>query len=287
MIIVQQNNDFMWKMDQILNRIMGTKYPNDSSVFNDRLRSSLVDCYGFNLNMFDTHQFAFSAYNGSVISDFFYIYEAPMDKIKKICGDSENAYGEYFANNVVGQYPEGTVLGFFATEFKDPELRKQYKREYAEFLYIAMNLLRDKGKTCSAYDWYLNGLNIFYVFKRFHDDGLILDYMGDLGYDSELSIYYGSAIVDICAHVPAVVAIMDHHEEYIKACSCYRFPEVFNFFRKYDAIDGTHYSNGDLVKIGVTKVYQPSDDGFTMQEVRPNHDEDKEGIKDTDDSKTE
>ena len=65
MVIAQKTNDLMWKMDQILNNILGTKYPNDASVYNDRLRSTLTDAFGFNLNMFDTHQFAFSGYNGS------------------------------------------------------------------------------------------------------------------------------------------------------------------------------------------------------------------------------
>ena len=271
MVIAQKTNDLMWKMDQILNNILGTKYPNDASVYNDRLRSTLTDAFGFNLNMFDTHQFAFSGYNGIITTPTYYIYEAPMDKIKTICGDKEGDYGEYFINNVVGDYPEGTVLGFFATEFRDPEYIKEHKRDYAEFLYIAMSLIRDRARTVSAYDWYIDALDVIYIFKRFNDLGVTLNYMGDLGYNCIL-FARSDGVVDIAGHVDAVKAIIYNKEDFMKACNSYNFATIYKFFLDHNAING-EFINKDLYDIGVIKKYKPSEDGFTMQEIRP---EDKE-----------
>ena len=130
-IQTKYDNNPNYLMDRFLECIIetGKSYPNDSSVINDPLRVQLQKLYDIKLSMFDTHSFRLGSYTGVCFEDAYYIYEAPIDIINRLVGD----YTEYYLPEV--NFPEGIILGFFPSEFKDIEFRKSHMIEYAKVVW--------------------------------------------------------------------------------------------------------------------------------------------------------
>ena len=80
------------------------------------------------------------------------------------------------------------------------------------------------------------------------------------------------AIDQKCINTDVNIYNMCLKEEFMKVCNSYNFATIYKFFLDHNAING-EFTNKDLYDIGVMKKYKPSEDGFTMQEIRP---EDKE-----------
>lgn len=226
MIINKKTGDPMWKLDQMIDCMMSSKYPNDNSIVNDPLRSQLQEAYDINLNMFDTHRFIFGSYTGICDPDEYFFYEGPYEKIKSFYVD--RSYEDY----ILGTYPEGILLGFFATEFKDPEWRKNHVREYAEFLYAAMILLSDRSRDVSAYGWYLDNVRIIYLFKRMYEDGNDITSLQDINYKSYECIFD----FDHQWQLQVVDCILSNKNEFIKVAKSYSYPTIYKFFRINNAI---------------------------------------------------
>ena len=130
-IQTKYDNNPNYMLDRFLECIIetGNSYPNDSSVINDPLRVQLQKLYGIKLSMFDTHSFRLGSYTGVCFEDIYYIYEAPIDIINRLVND----YTEYYLSEV--NFPEGTLLGFFPSEFKDIEFRKAHMIEYSKVVW--------------------------------------------------------------------------------------------------------------------------------------------------------
>lgn len=135
-IQTKYDNNANYLMDRFLECIIetGKSYPNDNSVINDPLRVQLQKLYGIKLSMFDTHSFRLGSYTGVCFEDIYFIYEAPIDIINRLAGD----YTEYHIPEV--NFPEGILLGFFPSEFKDIEFRKAHMIEYSK---VVWNLYRN------------------------------------------------------------------------------------------------------------------------------------------------
>lgn len=137
-IQTKYDNNPNYLMDRFLGCVIetGNSYPNDSSVINDPLRVQLQKLYGINLSMFDTHSFRLGSYTGVCFEDIYYIYEAPIDIINRLVND----YTKYHIPEV--NFPEGILLGFFPSEFKDIEFRKAHMIEYSRVVWnIYENLI--------------------------------------------------------------------------------------------------------------------------------------------------
>lgn len=135
-IQTKYDNNANYLMDRFLECIIetGKSYPNDNSVINDPLRVQLQKLYGIKLSMFDTHSFRLGSYTGVCFEDIYFIYEAPIDIINRLVND----YTEYHIPEV--NFPEGILLGFFPSEFKDIEFRKAHMIEYSK---VVWNLYRN------------------------------------------------------------------------------------------------------------------------------------------------
>lgn len=130
-IQTKYDNNANYLMDRFLECIIetGKSYPNDNSVINDPLRVQLQKLYGIKLSMFDTHSFRLGSYTGVCFEDIYFIYEAPIDIINRLVND----YTEYYFPEV--NFPEGILLGFFPSEFKDIEFRKAHMIEYSKVVW--------------------------------------------------------------------------------------------------------------------------------------------------------
>ena len=130
-IQTKYDNNPNYLLDRFLECVIntGNSYPNDSSVINDPLRVQLQKLYGIKLSMFDTHSFRLGSYTGVCFEDVYYIYEAPIDIINRLVGD----YTEYYFPEV--NFPEGILLGFFPSEFKNIEYRKAHMIEYSKVVW--------------------------------------------------------------------------------------------------------------------------------------------------------
>ena len=245
MIINKKSNDPMWKLDQMINAIYSSKYPNINSVVNDPLRSNIQEAYGINLNMFDTHRFLFSSNIGVCEDIEYYFYEGPYEKIKAIFNngkDGEDALD--FGNHICGVYPEGILLGFFATEFKDPEFRRTHMKDYADFLFwTAYNLSNKRIDTSSAYHFYNEHLDLIYLFKRMENDEVPITSLKDIEYKCFYSF-------DIMYDMKKVIAIMENFDEFKKAVNSYSWSKVYKFFNDRNVIDEfyTDEERTDLMK---------------------------------------
>lgn len=148
-ILTKYDNNPNYLMDKFLEYVIetGNSYPNDSSVINDPLRVQLQKLYDIKLSMFDTHSFRLGNYTGACFEDIYYIYEAPIDIINRLVGD----YTEYYLPEV--NFPEGILLGFFPSEFKDIEFRKAHMIEYSKVvwnLYENLNIYISNSHTISS-----------------------------------------------------------------------------------------------------------------------------------------
>lgn len=130
-IQTKYDNNPNYLLDRFLECVIetGNSYPNDSSVINDPLRVQLQKLYDIKLSMFDTHSFRLGSYTGVCFEDIYYIYEAPIDIINRLVND----YTEYYIPEV--NFPEGILLGFFPSEFKNIEFRKAHMIEYSKVVW--------------------------------------------------------------------------------------------------------------------------------------------------------
>lgn len=232
MIITKKSNDPMWKLDQMINAIYNTKYPNINSVVNDPLRSEIQEAYDINLNMFDTHRFIFGSHTGICEPTEYFFYEGPYEKIKAIFNNGEDGEDALdFGNYICGVYPEGILLGFFATEFKDPEFRRSHMKDYADFLFwTAYNFSNKRVDTNSAYHFYNEHLDLIYLFKRMENDSVAITSLQDIEYKCFYSF-------DLMYDLKKVIAILENSEEYKKAANSYSWSKIYRFFNDRNVID--------------------------------------------------
>ena len=224
MTIIRSTNSELVKLselDQMIDSIMRSKYPNENSILGDTLRYNLMKCYGINLNMFDSHKHIIYYPNGG-ICDTFYFYEAPMNYIKELREKLENPY------DILGQYPEGTFLGFFATEFKDPVLRKQYQKEYIIFVYFAVIAIRKDVYGLMPFNQaYLNSIhmmNIIYILRAAFDFDFDIVKIID-----ELKLFKNTTFDKLIA------AAINHKKEFMTATAGYNYADIMKFYRTYTA----------------------------------------------------
>lgn len=245
MIIEMKSTDPVWRLDQMINCIYNSTYPNINSVINDHLRSDIQEAYNINLNMFDTHRFIFGSKIGICERTEYYFYEGPYEKIKAIftnSNDKDDAFD--FGNHICGEYPEGILLGFFATEFKDPEFRRTHMKDYADFLFwTAYNLSNKRIDTSSAYYFYNEHLDLIYLFKRMENDGVPITSLKDIEYKCFYSF-------DIMYDMKKVIAIIENFDEFKKAVNSYSWSKVYKFFNDRNIVDEfyTDEERTDLMK---------------------------------------
>ena len=163
-IQTKYDNNPNYLLDRFLECVIetGNSYPNDSSVINDPLRVQLQKLYGIKLSMFDTHSFRLGSYTGVCFEDIYYIYEAPIDIINRLVND----YTEYCLSEV--NFPEGILLGFFPSEFKNIEFRKAHMIEYSKVVWnlytnLIVYILSSNTLSSDVIDMYkeLFKLNLF------------------------------------------------------------------------------------------------------------------------------
>lgn len=257
MIINKKSNDPMWKLDQMINAIYSSKYPNINSVVNDPLRSNIQEAYGINLNMFDTHRFLFGSNIGVCEDIEYYFYEGPYEKIKTIFNNGKDGEGALdFGNYICGVYPEGILLGFFATEFKDPEFRKTHMKDYADFLFwTAYNFSNKRIDTSSAYHFYNEHLDLIYLFKRMENDGVAITSLRDIEY----KCYYS---FDIMYDMKKVIAIFENPEEFKKATNSYSWSRIYRFFNDRNTIDEFYKDDEKFELMKKLGIYESHEEFF-------------------------
>lgn len=138
MIILTENTkDPIRRLEMIIESVYQAKFPNDASIINDKLRGRLHNAYDINLNMCDTHHFRFASNDGTMPPSItkgepeeYYIYEG--DGNKNLLNDGYT--------DIHGIYPEGILLGFLDSGFRD----KDYIRKNIDIYFSALLLI---GKT--------------------------------------------------------------------------------------------------------------------------------------------
>ena len=235
MIITKKSNDYMWKMDQMLYAIYSNKtYPNSSSMINDPLRGVLKDAHGINLNMFDTHRFIFGSHTGTCEPVEYFFYEGPYETIKSFFKDDD--FSEYYGRKILGYHPEGVLLGFFATEFRDLEFRKSHMREYADFIYFSMfHFVNERIIDNGAYSWYIENIKLIYLFKTMNDDGVDITSLKDINYKP-----FYDCVFSFEYDYDKIITILQNKDAFLHVVRSYNYAFIFNFFKRYDALDREH-----------------------------------------------
>lgn len=213
----------MWILDKIIDNVYDEGYPNTNSIIGDILRGDISTAYGINLNMFDTHKCNFATFNGSFLSGEYFIYEGSAEKIKEIFKDK--SYGDY----ICGTYPiDRKVLGFFSTEFRDPEYRKAHMDEYFKFIYNAAIVFIDKKiRDYSGYNWYIDLFPLLYTFRRMHKDGIPVRTLSNINITYDNRCEY-----DIAYHGLFVYTIFNNYDKFIEVISKNSWSEAYKFFRE-------------------------------------------------------
>lgn len=209
----------MWILDKIIDNVYDEGYPNTNSIIGDILRGDISTAYGINLNMFDTHKCNFATFNGSFLSGEYFIYEGSAEKIKEIFKDK--SYCDY----ICGTYPiDRKVLGFFSTEFRDPEYRKAHMDEYFKFIYNAAIVFIDKKiRDYSGYNWYIDLFPLLYTFRRMHKDGVPIRTLSDIGIAYENRWDYD---------IIYLYTILNNYDKFIEVISKNSWSEAYKFFRE-------------------------------------------------------
>lgn len=240
-IQTKYDNNPNYLMDRFLECIIetGKSYPNDSSVINDPLRVQLQKLYGIKLSMFDTHSFRLGSYTGVCFEDAYYIYEAPIDIINRLVGD----YTEYYLPEV--NFPEGIILGFFPSEFKDIEFRKSRMIEYSKFvwnLYENLIVYISNSNTISS-----EVLNMYRELFKLNLFAQILETGANIPWTDEGGLFNTGCIFKDAKNITNVVSDMsyqlgysmtvDEVESSVKqiqsAYRAYNYSEIGDLFRKY------------------------------------------------------
>lgn len=213
----------MWILDKIIDNVYDEGYPNTNSIIGDILRGDISTAYGINLNMFDTHKCNFATFNGSFLSGEYFIYEGSAEKIKEIFKDK--SYADY----ICGTYPiDRKVLGFFSTEFRDPEYRKAHMDEYFKFIYNAAIVFIDKKiRDYSGYNWYIDLFPLLYTFRRMHKDGVPIRTLSNINITYDNRWEY-----DIAYHGLFVYTIFNNYDKFIEVISKNSWSEAYKFFRE-------------------------------------------------------
>ena len=261
MTIIRNTNSELVKLselDQMIESMMKTKYPNSDSILGDMLRYSFMKCYGVNLNMFDTHKHIIYYPNGT-ICDTYYFYEAPMDKIKELVEKAKKSNTINDQIDMKGCYPEGIFLGFFATEFKDPELRKKYQVEYINFLSEAVMAIRAQtistGASVSrglAYSYVTSLMDTIYIIKASLNFDFDLDKI-----QNETNKFY----FDIYREVKMrfIKAAVDHKKEFMTAIAGYNYADIMSFYRTYVDKDIEKSTESDCINEGNSSNNEDTD----------------------------
>lgn len=274
MVIIKKTNDPMWKLDQMIDAIYNSKYGYIGSIMNDSIRSGIQEAYGINLNLFDTHRFLFSNHAGTVESKEYYFYEGPYEKIKAIFDTTKDEFINQ-ANHICGEYPDGIILGFFATEFKDPEFRKSHMKEYADFVYYSALNYTISNNSLGAYSFYIDNLPLIYLFKRMENDEVPITSLQDISYKP----YYSFDILD---DLKKVDAIFENYKEFKKIVNTYNWACIYRFFSDHNAIDKDYQDEETTKGLLMKKLGIHEDDEESIKDdvvVEENNDG-KESIKD-------
>lgn len=248
-----------WEMvDRAIETVLSAKYPDTSSIVNDRLRGELSNILGINLNMFDTHRFGFVAFNNTFCSNEYYVYEGSADDIDKILSK------DYICNDIRGIYPDGVFAGFFKTELRDPEYRASHPYEYFKFIYKLAEFIVGIEPQFStviyhgagAYSWYLNRFPLIYSLNRLIKDGIKFSSLYDIGftfYESyDTPIWFDDYTLVYC--------IMANKSEFSGLSNYY---SAMKFINKYMIYTGEDYytTNTDEALNNLAKEY-----GFNFDE---------------------
>lgn len=247
-----------WEMmDRAIETIFSAKYPDTSSIVNDRLRGDLTNILGINLNMFDTHRFGFLTFNGAFCSNEYYVYEGSAENIDNILSK------EFFCDDITGIYSDGVLAGFFKTEFRDVEYRSTHAYEYFKFIYKLAEVIIDTEDQFShvirsgrgAYSWYLDKFPMIYALNRLIKTGVKFSSLYDIGYtfynSNDTPIGYDDYTVIYC--------IMSHKGEFSSVNGYY---DTMKFLNKHMVVTGVDFYNDTdkaLESLIMEYGFKPSD----------------------------
>lgn len=234
-------DDPMWKMDKFISNIMMSKYPNNNSVINDDLRYTIEKCFDINLTLFDTHKIMFTNHMGQIVSPVYYVYEGPYEKVQKIMDNYDHRFYN-IGNHICGQYPDGILLGFFSTEFKDPDFRKSHMRDYAAFIYHAISIMvckyYDGRSGYGPYMTYIDTVPLVYLFARMDRDGIPINNIKDI--TPEGIKIYEDPIFNFGMNITETRIIMENIQSIIKLYNKYDWCGIYNILDKeYHRVDYT------------------------------------------------
>lgn len=170
MVVITENSmNPIKRLECILRCIEGSKYPNEASIIDDDLRSSLQTAYKLNLNLCDTYRIKFRRIKDDIYinnePDEFYVYECSC---KSYIFNDKNYASDF---DLYGNYPEGIFLGFMHSEFRDKEYIKDHISAYFMRLFIMgksylTTFNHPSDNYAEAYRYYLNHMPFLFAIKN-------------------------------------------------------------------------------------------------------------------------